>query len=87
MFPRVFLASRLCNQANRKGQPRLQIYDTYVDALNQAASEIIGFGLQRFMNTFAPVSPPLDNALLDFVIDLITLGTGAVAKPFFDWCK
>ncbi len=65
----------------------MQSYDNYFTALDEAASDIINFGLQHFMNTFAPVPPPPDDALLDFVIELVTLGTGAVAKPFFEWCK
>ncbi|KAL2023348.1 hypothetical protein VTK56DRAFT_3086 [Thermocarpiscus australiensis] len=61
-----------------------EMYASYYSAIIDAAAISINPVLQHFENTFAPVPPPPDDGWLDFVVDLLSLGAGALAKPFFD---
>ncbi|SPQ21569.1 e2cb8c7a-6b71-4cba-a482-675fd0a9b2df [Thermothielavioides terrestris] len=61
-----------------------QMYASYHQAIIEAAALTIDPALQDFENKFAPVPPPEDDRWLDFVLDLLSVGVGAVAKPFFE---
>lgn len=63
------------------------MYASYYDAIKEASSKAIGPTLPDFEHTFAPVPPPPNDKWLDFVVQLLSLGIGAVTKPLIDGCK
>ena len=63
------------------------MYASYYNAIKDAASLTIDPTLPDFENTFAPIPPPPDDKWLDLVIELLSLGIGAMSRPFFEGCK
>ncbi|GFF80120.1 killer toxin subunits alpha/beta [Aspergillus lentulus] len=61
-----------------------ELYQSYHNALFQAAASEITNALDDFENKFAPIPEPADNTWLLLLIDLITLGTASAAAPFFN---
>ncbi|OAQ63718.2 chitinase [Pochonia chlamydosporia 170] len=62
----------------------LQMYDDFRQAVTEEAALYINNALPNFENKFAPVPEPEDNRWLLLLIDLITLGAGLAAGPFFN---
>ncbi|KAL4745304.1 hypothetical protein BDW72DRAFT_211523 [Aspergillus terricola var. indicus] len=60
-----------------------EIYTTFHDAIFEQAV-IDSLSLDNFENKFAPVPEPPDDTWLLLLIDLVTLGTAAIAAPFFN---
>ncbi|THC89244.1 hypothetical protein EYZ11_011312 [Aspergillus tanneri] len=61
-----------------------ELYQSYHNALFQAAASEITNALDDFENKFAPIPKPPDNTWLLLLIDLITLGSASAAAPFFN---
>jgi hypothetical protein len=57
-----------------------QLHKDYSDTLFKAASALSTM-LDKFEDTFAPVPPAPDTMWIDFMIDLITLGTVSTWVP------
>lgn len=60
------------------------IYQSYHDALFDAAAAAIDPALQDFESNFSPVPPTEDNTSLLLLLDIITVGISAAAAPFFN---
>lgn len=64
-----------------------QSFNSFNVALHGEASTAISFGIDAFIDKFAPLPPEDDNKLLFFIIDIITLGATAGMGKVFNSCK
>lgn len=60
------------------------MFKSYKNALIASAATDITNALDDLENKFAPIPEPDDNQWLLLLIDLVTLGTSAIAAPFFN---